>query len=80
MPASRTPTHAQPDLIGAMYTDGHRLWEIVAADGTQNGQPAWLVADAHDDPLLASRDRQTRRMLQRELDQWTRVGFGGDVT
>lgn len=79
MPDPQTPS-GQRDrdaLIGAMFTDGERLWEVVAYDGTDaEGGPAWLIAWATDDPSLRPRDRASRRTTQAALDKMTRVGLG----
>jgi len=70
-------SHAR-GLVGAMFTDGTRLLEIVGYDGTDpRGGHAFLLADATDSLSLSLRDRRSRRVTQDELDGMERVGFGG---
>lgn len=67
------------DLIGAMYSDGKRLWEVIGYDGTTlqvHGGHAWVIADARDDLRLSPRDRPSRRVTANELDGMKRMGMG----
>jgi hypothetical protein len=70
-------TAGQRELVGAMFTDGERLWEIIGCDGVDaEGGPAFLIADAGHSLAFRPRDRPSRRITQRGLDAMTRVGFG----